>query len=99
MAAGSLETGGSVPFSAPLGGTYVKRRKKKGISGIRKAFYRNLSENKRPWVVSVLNIVGQREGSTNGDDSLEVKNETEHVQWALGKAGKDRVHVVPCFWA
>ncbi|KAB1215889.1 Protein phosphatase 2C 29 [Morella rubra] len=94
MAAGSSETGGSVPFSAPLGGTYVKRRKKKGISGIRKAFYRNLSEKKRPWVVPVLNIVGRREGSTNGDDSLEVKNETEHVQWALGKAGEDRVHVV-----
>ncbi|KAB1223512.1 Protein phosphatase 2C 29 [Morella rubra] len=63
-------------------------------NGICKAFYRNLSEKKQPWLVPVLNIVGRREGSTNEDDSLEVKNETGHVQWALGKAGEDRVHVV-----
>jgi serine/threonine protein phosphatase PrpC len=89
--------GGPVPFSAPLGGPYVKRRKKRGISGIRKAFYRNLSEKKRPWVVPVLNFVGRKEGGppAAGDECLEEhRNESEHVQWALGKAGEDRVHVV-----
>ncbi|KAF5477736.1 hypothetical protein F2P56_004353 [Juglans regia] len=94
IAAASSETGGAVPFSAPLGGAYVKRRKRKGISGIRKAFYRNFSEKKRPWVVPVLNMVGRKEGSTDGDDLAEVRNESENVQWALGKAGEDRVHVV-----
>uniref|UniRef100_A0A2N9HES9 PPM-type phosphatase domain-containing protein n=1 Tax=Fagus sylvatica TaxID=28930 RepID=A0A2N9HES9_FAGSY len=88
--------GGGVPFSAPLGGMYVKRKKKKGISGIRKAFYRNFSEKKRPWVVPVLNFVGRKEGGSvngNGDDS-EARTNTDNVQWALGKAGEDRVHVV-----
>ena len=84
---------GGVPFSAPLGGMYVKRKKKKGISGIRKA----LSwEKKRPWVVPVLNFVGRKEGGSgnaNADDS-EARNESDNVQWALGKAGEDRVHVV-----
>ncbi|KAK7833531.1 protein phosphatase 2c 29 [Quercus suber] len=84
---------GGVPFSAPLGGMYVKRKKKKGISGIRKA----LSwEKKRPWVVPVLNFVGRKEGGSgnaNAGDS-EARNESDNVQWALGKAGEDRVHVV-----
>ncbi|XP_015880342.3 protein phosphatase 2C 29 [Ziziphus jujuba] len=84
--------GGGVHFSAPLGGLYVKKKRKKGISGIRKAFYRNFSEKKRPWVVPVLNFVGRKEGSAAGDES-EVKSES-NVQWALGKAGEDRVHVV-----
>lgn len=84
--------GGGVHFSAPLGGLYVKKKRKKGISGIRKAFYRNFSEKKRPWVVPVLNFVGRKESSAAGDES-EAKSES-NVQWALGKAGEDRVHVV-----
>ncbi|KAL5550915.1 hypothetical protein UlMin_001091 [Ulmus minor] len=83
---------GGIHFSAPLGGLYGRKKRKKGISGIRKAFYRNFSEKKRPWVVPVLNFVGRKEGSGVGDDS-EVRNESD-VQWALGKAGEDRVHVV-----
>ncbi|KAM3734589.1 hypothetical protein ACB098_10G027200 [Castanea mollissima] len=90
--AGAADSGG-VPFSAPLGGMYVRRKKKKGISGIRKA----LSwEKKRPWVVPVLNFVGRKEGGSgnaNAEDS-EARNESDNVQWALGKAGEDRVHVV-----
>lgn len=93
-AAGSGADGsGRVHFSAPLGGPYVKRRRKKGISGIRKAFYRNFSEKKRPWVVPVLNFVGRKESSGLGDES-EVRSESSNVHWALGKAGEDRVHVV-----
>lgn len=91
-----------VPFSAPLGGMYVKRKRSKGISGIRKAFNRNFSEKKRQWVVPVRNFVGGRKdvASTGGDGGgggiggeLEMKGD-ENVQWALGKAGEDRVHVV-----
>ncbi|XP_023552441.1 protein phosphatase 2C 29-like [Cucurbita pepo subsp. pepo] len=82
---------GRVHFSAPLGGMYVKKKRKKSISGFRKAFTRNFSD-KRPWVVPVLNFVGRKDSSTAGDEP-EVRNESD-VQWALGKAGEDRVHVV-----
>lgn len=92
--AASGESNGGVPFSAPLGGIYVKKRKKKSISGIRNALYRNFS------VVPVRNFIsggGQRKDAPQGND---VCRETAqigcegNVQWALGKAGEDRVHVV-----
>ncbi|KAJ7944616.1 putative Protein phosphatase 2c [Quillaja saponaria] len=86
------EGGGRVPFSAPLGGLYGKKKRKKSISGIRKAFYRSHSEKKRPWVVPVLNFVGKKEGAAD-EEEFEVKSES-NLQWALGKAGEDRVHVV-----
>ncbi|KAM3322260.1 protein phosphatase 2C 29 isoform X1 [Capsicum chacoense] len=95
---GSLDGGGGtrVPFSAPLGGVYVKKRRKKGISGIKKAFYRNFSEKKRPWVVPVRNFVGRRKdipAAAECTHDSDVGSES-NVQWALGKAGEDRVHVV-----
>ncbi|XP_071706452.1 protein phosphatase 2C 29-like [Rutidosis leptorrhynchoides] len=83
--------GNRVPFSAPLnGGMYGKKKRKKGIPGIRKAF-------RRPWVVPERNLVGNRKESLNelgkGRYEMDLKNESD-VQWALGKAGEDRVHVV-----
>ncbi|KAG9152760.1 hypothetical protein Leryth_018915 [Lithospermum erythrorhizon] len=70
------------------------------MAGIRKAFNRGFSEKKRQWVVPVRNFVGGRKDvSGNGGDGgggggeLEMKGD-ENVQWALGKAGEDRVHVV-----
>ncbi|OIV94056.1 hypothetical protein TanjilG_06356 [Lupinus angustifolius] len=89
---------GDVPFSAPLGGFYVKKKRRNGISSFRKAFHRNnSSEKKRPWVVPVLNFVGRKEVPANELKEAklvtEAKNES-NVQWALGKAGEDRVHVV-----
>ncbi|KAI3825446.1 hypothetical protein L1987_06933 [Smallanthus sonchifolius] len=73
-----------VPFSAPLnGGNYVKKKRKKGIPGIRKAFHHP------PWVVPVRNFVGTRKENPRRDELTE-----SDVQWALGKAGEDRVHVV-----
>ncbi|KAL2548009.1 putative protein phosphatase 2C 23 [Forsythia ovata] len=85
-----------VPFSAPLGNVCVKKRKK-GISGIRKALYRNFSERKRPWVVPVRYLVGG--GRKDIPLSVDSGRRTEmgsdsNVHWALGKAGEDRVHVV-----
>ncbi|XP_070021004.1 protein phosphatase 2C 29-like isoform X2 [Nicotiana sylvestris] len=80
---GPLES--AVPFSAPLGGDgiYVKMRKSKGINGIEKAF-------KRPWVVPVRNyFIGKKEINCTRDYNV-------NVEWALGKAGEDRVHVVVC---
>ncbi|MCL7044101.1 hypothetical protein MKW94_009964 [Papaver nudicaule] len=89
---------GQIHFSAPLNGIYVKRRRKKRLSGIPKAFIRNLSsEKKRPWVVPVLNIFNKKDdvmSSSHGNDSETMKNESSNVQWAHGKAGEDRVHVV-----
>ncbi|OMO77235.1 phosphatase 2C (PP2C)-like protein [Corchorus capsularis] len=82
---------GRVHFSAPLGGIYVKKKRKKGISGI----LQNFSEKKRPWVVPVLNFVGRKENSEEAEAAAAVEGRTEgDVQWALGKAGEDRVHVV-----
>ncbi|XP_004245878.1 protein phosphatase 2C 29-like [Solanum lycopersicum] len=88
--------GNRVPFSAPLGGVYVKKKRKKGISGIKKAFYRNFSEKKRPWVVPVRNFVsGRKDIPAAGDCTHDSDMGSEcNVQWALGKAGEDRVHVV-----
>ncbi|XVF13593.1 hypothetical protein REPUB_Repub08aG0220700 [Reevesia pubescens] len=92
---GPLETNagpeGRVHFSAPLGGLYVKKKRKKRISGI----LRNFSEKKRPWVVPVLNFVGRRENSEEAEAAAAAEGKTDgDVQWALGKAGEDRVHVV-----
>ncbi|KAK6947446.1 PPM-type phosphatase-like domain [Dillenia turbinata] len=101
--AGERGGDGGVHFSAPLGGLYVKRKRKKGISGIRKAFNRSFSEKKRPWVVPVLNFVGRKdvsapsaEGEAAEMSEISVKNNNcnNSVHWALGKAGEDRVHVV-----
>ncbi|XP_042011178.1 protein phosphatase 2C 29-like [Salvia splendens] len=93
-AALSGDSNGGVPFSAPLGGMYVKKRKKKSISGIRNALYRNFS------VVPVRNFIsggGQRKDTPPVSDSCRETPQTGcegNVQWALGKAGEDRVHVV-----
>ncbi|XP_022870630.1 protein phosphatase 2C 29 isoform X1 [Olea europaea var. sylvestris] len=85
-----------VPFSAPLGNVCVKERKK-GIFRIRKAFYRNFSERKRPWVVPVRYLVGggRKDIPLSGESGrrTEMVNDS-NVHWALGKAGEDRVHVV-----
>ncbi|XP_058086294.1 protein phosphatase 2C 29 isoform X1 [Magnolia sinica] len=90
-----VATGGDIHFSAPLGGVYVKNRKKKGFPGgsVRKALSRSFSEKKRPWVVPVLNFVGRRD-STAAAEASDLEANSENVQWAHGKAGEDRVHVV-----
>ncbi|EPS57278.1 hypothetical protein M569_17542 [Genlisea aurea] len=86
------DNNGGVPFSAPLGGKYPKRRKKKkkSVSGIGKSLYRSFS------VVPVMNLItrggGRKDVPTGDDDSF--KESAANVQWALGKAGEDRVHVV-----
>ncbi|KAJ8774495.1 hypothetical protein K2173_016941 [Erythroxylum novogranatense] len=87
------EHGGHVHLSAPLGGFYVKKKKKRkgGVMEIKKAIYGNLSEKKKnqPWVVPVLN---RRAGQDIGEERGSI--DEGNVQWALGKAGEDRVHVV-----
>ncbi|GJW82473.1 phosphatase 2C 29-like protein [Tanacetum coccineum] len=81
-----MELGSSnrVGFSAPLNaGMYAKKKRNK-------AFFN------RPWVVPVRNFVGSRKADTGRGgrhEELDVRNESD-VQWALGKAGEDRVHVV-----
>ncbi|KAK1408014.1 hypothetical protein QVD17_39644 [Tagetes erecta] len=84
---GSGSDSNRVPFSAPLnaGGVYVKKKRKKGIPGMRKAFNRNFHP---PWVVPVRNFV-----KANPPEREHGRDESD-VQWALGKAGEDRVHVV-----
>lgn len=95
---GSFSTAGSdqVPFSAPLGGMYSKKKRRKSISGFRKKFYKNIPERKQPWVVPVFNFVGRKEIplTKDGMEGEVTIHEESNVQWALGKAGEDRVHVV-----
>ncbi|KAL5187621.1 Protein phosphatase 2C 29 [Glycine soja] len=86
--------GGDVPFSAPLAGLYSKKNKKKVISGFRKTFNRNTPEKKRPWVVPVLNFAGRKESEGRPQQPPQAAAAASNVQWALGKAGEDRVHVV-----
>jgi len=90
---GPLDPSSDVPFSAPLGGGPphpYKKRRKKSFAGFKKSLSRSFSEKKRPWVVPV----------ERKDAELRLKRESEeeasssNVQWALGKAGEDRVHVV-----
>ncbi|KAJ6820854.1 putative protein phosphatase 2C 26 isoform X1 [Iris pallida] len=88
---GPLERGSSGPldsFSGPL----VKKSRKRGISGrIKRASLllpRSFSEKNRPWVVPLRSFPRKR------CESNEEEEEEENVQWAHGKAGEDRVHVV-----
>ncbi|KAK4770352.1 hypothetical protein SAY87_030884 [Trapa incisa] len=94
-----MDIAGQIPFSAPLGGPYLnnrKKRKKKGIYGINKSIYGNFSDNNRPWVVPVLNFRAKKEAREEDGAAAAVAmpNDVDNVQWALGKAGEDRVHVV-----
>ncbi|XP_054810783.1 protein phosphatase 2C 29-like [Prosopis cineraria] len=89
----TAEDESEVPFSAPLGGFYTKEKRKRAFSRLRKAFHPASSEKQQPGAVSVLDFVGRKEAPAN-EEKPEVKSESSHVQWALGKAGEDRVHVV-----
>ncbi|KAK9667868.1 hypothetical protein RND81_13G017000 [Saponaria officinalis] len=84
-------------------GVYKKRRKN-SFAGIKRSLYRSFSEKKRPWVVPVgRKEVGDSSGAGGGggggggsEDGIKRESEIDgsNVQWALGKAGEDRVHVV-----
>ncbi|KMT11702.1 hypothetical protein BVRB_5g106390 [Beta vulgaris subsp. vulgaris] len=96
---GPLDSGsgpdtGRVPFSAPLGGAYRKKKRKKSF----KKLYRSFSEKKRQWVVPVVGRKESSEEEIGRRREREVEDDVEgsnvNVQWALGKAGEDRVHVV-----
>ncbi|KAG6507412.1 probable protein phosphatase 2C 26 [Zingiber officinale] len=79
-----------VPFSGPL----VKKKKRRGISSrFRKPMLlrRSISEKNRPWVFPLRSFLA-RQGDQEVDPSVSVAE--ENVQWAHGKAGEDRVHVV-----
>lgn len=96
---GPIERGGALSgpldssadqFSGPL----VKKRRKRGISGrmmVKKAslLRRSLSEKNRPWVFPLRSFTAKK---CEGDDGEEIDG--GRVQWAHGKAGEDRVHVV-----
>ncbi|PKA53964.1 putative protein phosphatase 2C 26 [Apostasia shenzhenica] len=91
---GPLDASGdaSVPFSGPL----VKRRRRRThstLSGrLPKASFlrRSLSEKNRPCVVPLRGIPSWR-CDPQADD---VPARHKSVQWAHGKAGEDRIHVV-----
>ncbi|KAJ6840723.1 putative protein phosphatase 2C 26 isoform X1 [Iris pallida] len=94
---GPLERGSSGPldsFSGPL----VKKSRKRGISGrIKRASLlpRSFSEKNRPWVVPLRSFPRKKCESNGEDDDDDVAGGgCGNVQWAHGKAGEDRVHVV-----
>lgn len=76
-----------LPFSGPL---VKKRRKRRNSTPL---FRRSFSEKNRPSVVPLRGIPGRRydpdAGETPGPSPV-----SGNVQWAQGKAGEDRVHVV-----
>ncbi|KAG6489729.1 probable protein phosphatase 2C 26 [Zingiber officinale] len=79
-----------VPFSGPLG----KKKKRRGIAGrLRNPMLlrRSISEKNRPWVFPLRSFPA-RQGDQEVIPSASVTE--ENVQWAHGKAGEDRVHVV-----
>ncbi|KAM7493972.1 hypothetical protein LguiB_028581 [Lonicera macranthoides] len=82
-------------FSAPLSATGIYgKKKRKGIIGIRKI---QRSFSSRPWVVPVRSFVGRKDVPADREDNVEESrndSNNNNVQWALGKAGEDRVHVV-----
>ncbi|KAL9242703.1 hypothetical protein vseg_016679 [Gypsophila vaccaria] len=93
----SNNNGSNCNISSNVGG--YKKRRKNSLAGIKRSLYRSFSEKKRPWVVPV----GRKEGGDGGggggggsEDGIKRESEMDgrNVQWALGKAGEDRVHVV-----
>ncbi|VFQ66410.1 unnamed protein product [Cuscuta campestris] len=88
-------TSNGVPFSAPLGGVSLKKKRRRGISGIRKALYLSFPEKKRQWVLPVRHFAGRKTAPPPPSSGrLPEMSRDSNVQWALGKAGEDRVHVV-----
>ncbi|KAJ0259761.1 Protein phosphatase 2C 29 [Hirschfeldia incana] len=83
------EVSRSEHFSAPLGGGGKKRRKKK----------KSLSwhTKQRPWVLPVSSFVGgaKKENTVKHDGGVTAAcgGEEDDLQWALGKAGEDRVQL------
>ncbi|XP_064964769.1 probable protein phosphatase 2C 26 [Musa acuminata AAA Group] len=78
-----------VPFSGPL----VKKKRRGIARRFRKPLLlrRSISEKNRPWVFP-LRSFPSRQGDQQEDPAAAA---TEgNVQWAHGKAGEDRVHVV-----
>ncbi|CAG7907907.1 unnamed protein product [Brassica rapa] len=77
-------------FSAPLGGGKKRRKRKKSLSWHTK---------QRPWVLPVSSFVGGAKRETTvkppdgGGVTAESTGEENDLQWALGKAGEDRVQL------
>ncbi|WOK99028.1 putative protein phosphatase 2C 26 [Canna indica] len=81
-----------VPFSGPL--VKKKKKKRRGIADrFRKPLLlrRSISEKNRPWVVPLRSFPARQDDQA--DDPATAVAEG-NVQWAHGKAGEDRVHVV-----
>ncbi|KAG0474845.1 hypothetical protein HPP92_014531 [Vanilla planifolia] len=83
----------SLPFSGPL----VKKKRRRTRSTLSGRFpsasflRRSLSEKNRPWVVPLRSVPGRRCETVANDAAMAGCGS---VQWAHGKAGEDRVHVV-----
>ncbi|KAI4371493.1 hypothetical protein MLD38_019721 [Melastoma candidum] len=98
----SAPLGGGGGNNGGISGRKKRRKKRGGISGIRNSLANNFGEKK--WVVPVRNFSGNKE--VKNRDFVRAVNvtgsnsfgwggwEAENVEWALGKAGEDRVHVV-----
>ncbi|XP_020084372.1 probable protein phosphatase 2C 26 isoform X1 [Ananas comosus] len=81
-----------VPFSGPI----VKKKRRGLPRRLRKPslFGRSLSEKNRPWVVPLRSFNG-RKGDLPDAAAADCSAAAEgSVQWAHGKAGEDRVHIV-----
>ncbi|XP_010505039.1 PREDICTED: protein phosphatase 2C 29-like [Camelina sativa] len=97
-AAGEISRSNSagVHFSAPLGGAYPKKRRKKKKKSLSWHPIFGGERKQRPWVLPVSNFVvgAKKENVVRPDVGAMVASAGENdLQWALGKAGEDRVQL------
>lgn len=93
----SRSNSAGVHFSAPLGGVYSKkRRKKKKNKSLSWHPIFGGERKQRPWVLPVSNFVvgAKKENIVRPDFGATAASAGENdLQWALGKAGEDRVQL------
>ncbi|EOA26614.1 hypothetical protein CARUB_v10022673mg [Capsella rubella] len=92
----SRSSSAGVHFSAPLGGAYSKKRRKKKKKSLSWHPIFGGERKQRPWVLPVSNFVvgAKKENIVRPDVGATATSAGENdLQWALGKAGEDRVQL------
>lgn len=92
----SRSNSAGVHFSAPLGGVYSKKRRKKKKKSLSWHPIFGGEKKQRPWVLPVSNFVvgAKKENIVRPDvEAMAASSGENDLQWALGKAGEDRVQL------
>ncbi|KAG7569246.1 PPM-type phosphatase domain superfamily [Arabidopsis thaliana x Arabidopsis arenosa] len=92
----SRSNSAGVHFSAPLGGVYSKKRRRKKKKSLSWHPIFGGEKKQRPWVLPVSNFVvgAKKENIVRPDvEAMAASSGENDLQWALGKAGEDRVQL------